>query len=146
MMHRVFVVAAILSAILLAATIFLLVNGSRGTDLREHCVRITDDCYIAACLGNIAFFNCLDYGPYRGSVVQISDEKGNAFPRMEETAFGPACGIYYRHFHWLDSDGVLWTLMLSAIYPLVVFSILPTVWFWLRWRKIHHPAADCILE
>jgi len=91
-------------------------------------------------LGRLVIFNNADYGPYRGSIIGIMDEKGEVYPRLDHSVeFGDSFGVYYRYFRW-PGGGTLWTLMLSLWYPLVLFSILPVFWvFWrLRLRHIRH--------
>lgn len=105
-------------------------------------------------LGRLVIFNDAQYGPYRGSIMRLSD--GN----VQETCFGwhagdydfgqiiftnqdhtidklKACdlpGIYFRHWQMHDQVHPLWTLMVSLWYPLVVFSLLPVIWLFFRWR------------
>jgi len=43
-------------------------------------------------------------------------------------------GIYFRHFNIHDQAHTLWTIMISLWYPLFLFSILPAVWIFRRWR------------
>ena len=86
-------------------------------------------------LGGVVFFNNKDYGPYRGSVIVLSGERGNSTVPPREIGWGPAYGIYYRHFHWLGSGATLWTLVVNIAYPLVLFSIMPAVWVWRRKRN-----------
>ena len=87
--------------------------------------------------GRIVFFNNVEYGPYHGSIIQISDDNGVAHPRIERTGFGDTWGIYYRHLRWSKSGDVIWTAAISLVYPLAVFSILPVTWGWCRWRQVH---------
>jgi hypothetical protein len=84
-------------------------------------------------LGRLVFFNDADYGPYRGSVIQIVDEKGELHPKLDRSIeWGDSFGIYYRYFRWPDGH-TLWTLMMSLWYPLFLFSILPIAWILRRW-------------
>jgi len=69
----------------------------------------------------IVFFNDSEYGPYRGSVIGLSDDNGNVYPPLErQLAFGNAWGVYYRYFKW--SDATLWTLTVSLWYPILALS------------------------
>lgn len=69
----------------------------------------------------IVFFNDSEYGPYRGSVIGLSDDDGNVYPPSQrQLSFGDAWGVYYRYFRW--SDATLWTLTVSLWYPIVILS------------------------
>ncbi len=78
----------------------------------------------------LVFFNDAVSGPYLGSTLGIVDDQGNVYPpRIRESAWGDRYGVYWRYFA-LGSDqaghkAVLWTLMVSAMYPILLFSILP---------------------
>ena len=140
MVHRVFAIAAIVSTVLLGVTILLLVASSYDFDPhnhRQHLVSLTEDCHVTVARGRIVFFNNVEYGPYHGSIIQLSDDKGIAHPRIDKNGFGDTWGIYYRHFRWLDSGDVIWTVMISLAYPLVVFAVLPVTWGWCRWHRMH---------
>jgi hypothetical protein len=137
MAHRIFTAAAIGSTALFVFTIFLLV--ATACDLgfwqnRIVSVPITANCRATVQYAHIWFFNDAEYGPYHGSIIAISDGKGNT-PTVSLTGFGETLGIYYRHIRWLRSGGVIWTLAISLAYPLVIFGILPAAWIWFRWRK-----------
>lgn len=51
---------------------------------------------------------------------------------VERRAFGDTLGIYYRYFRWTVSGATLWTLSVSLVYPLAMFTVLPLVWAWRR--------------
>jgi len=142
MLQRVFVSAAIACTALLGVAIFLLVASHCNLDPRQHSVSITGDCHVTVANGYIEFFNDAEYGPYRGSIVAILDDQGNSHPPIERTGFGETWGVYYRHLRWLDSGDVIWTVAISLVYPLVLFSILPVTWGWCRWRHTHRLRKD----
>jgi hypothetical protein len=144
-MHRIFVVAAIVSALLMAVTALLFIISVCDLDPRDHHLSITSRCHVTVEHGDIVFFNNADYGPYRGSVVQLSGDDGPAYPPIERSAFGDICGLYYRHLRWLDSGDVLWTLAVSLAYPLVSFAILPAIWLWFQWHQGGRPPTTCSL-
>jgi hypothetical protein len=76
----------------------------------------------------LVIFNDAEYGPYRGSIISVSDGQGNEFPKVDrKIGFGDTAGVYYRYFRWPDST-VLWTLMISLWYFVALFAILPTLW------------------
>jgi hypothetical protein len=97
---------------------------------------------VHACLSRIprdgldvrfTFFSDALYGPNRGSIIGIADEHGNIYPPLlTRSAFGDRWGIYWRYFEWdpdaVDSQSTLWTLSVSATYPLAGASTLPAIW------------------
>jgi hypothetical protein len=107
--------------------------------------------------GMLEIFNDSQYGPYTGSIIALSDDKyppkyvwlwrigenyeiakqivfdGNGAIQVTETG-ADFPGIYYRHFQWPNSPQPLWTLMVSLWYPLLVFSVLPSVWILRHWH------------
>lgn len=94
----------------------------------------------------IVFFNDPEYGPYRGSVIGLSDDDGNVYPPLErQLAFGNAWGVYYRYFKW--SDATLWTLTVSLWYPILVLSATVIGMKWRASRKdLQQPPelSDCV--
>lgn len=79
-----------------------------------------DDC-------RLAFFNVKDY-PYTGSIVGF----GGEWPKT--IGFGDFLGIYYRH-HSLSSEGdIWWTLCISLWWPVVLFSISPSLFLYRKHR------------
>ena len=146
MSHRVFVIAAILSTVLLGLTTILFIGclcDAFDIDPRVHHLSITDDFHVAVWRGSIAFFNKADE-PYGGSVICLSDSTHP--PRMDKAGFGFTLGIYYRYFRFWDSGEVIWTVMVSLAYPAVIFGILPTTWLWRRWRRPRRPPTDSTVE
>jgi hypothetical protein len=82
----------------------------------------------------IVFFNDTAYGPYRGSVIGLSDDDGNAYPPLQrQLAFGGAWGVFYRYFRW--TDATLWTLTVSLWYPIVILSAIVIGVTWGRGRR-----------
>ena len=134
MAHRVFATATIVSAVLLGVTVCLLLVAGNYAPVfpHEHLVSITRDWHVTVSRGRLVFFNNMDFGPYLGSVISITDDKGVAHPPVEKTGFGDAWGVYYRHLRWLDSGEIVWTAAISFVHPLLIFAILPVIWTWRR--------------
>jgi hypothetical protein len=125
---------SLISAILLACTVFLWV-WSFWTDPRKDCVSLSGNFHVAVENGRASFFNMKDYGPYHGSVISLSSGEETAYSAFaERRGFGDTLGIYYRYFRWADSGIILWTLSVTLLYPMIVFSLLPLTWAWKRWR------------
>jgi len=134
MKSRIFNTVSLISAILLACTIFLWA-WSFWTDPRKDCLSFSGDFHVAVQHGRVVFFNVKDYGPYHGSIIALTSPEWpieRIFSKQQ--AFGDICGIYYRYFRWADSGDVLWTLSVSLFYPMIVFAVLPTIWVWKQWR------------
>lgn len=127
----------------------------------DHKISFTQDFHVSVwkgfsgdTLGRLVIFNDAEYGPYRGSIMRLSEEN------TQETQSGwhagdydfgqiiytnrddtidklKACdlpGIYFRHWKIHDQVRPLWTLMVSLWYPLVLFSLLPIIWIFHQWR------------
>ena len=77
--------------------------------------------------GRLVFFNDDEYGPYRGSIVALSDGQGKVPPEFQPrvSEWGDSYGVYYRHFYFPKSDKTLWTLMISLLYPFALSAVLP---------------------
>jgi len=138
--RRVFNIASFASAVMLAFTTALWA-GAFVLDPCEHHLSITDSFHIGvlrgpehSLVGRLAFFSD-DMGPYQGSIICLSDEEGRPARPIRQIKFGDACGVYYRYFHFLDTGGTLWTLMVSLVYPVAAFSLLPAMWVWRRRRR-----------
>jgi hypothetical protein len=134
MPRRLFNVASFVSAVLAGGTLVLSLAMFVSSPW-NHRVSLTNRFHVGVwsgfggdTLGRLVIFNDDQYGPYRGSVVQIGDGKGNAYPRFDrELARGDSFGIYYRYFR--ESNGTtLWTLMVSLWYPLILFALLSAAW------------------
>ena len=104
-------------------------------------------------LGRLVFFNDAQYGPYRGSIITLANSDypstgkswfwgvGGLGERTDYDGKGTVeikelgCdfpGIYYRHFVWVKTGVVLWTLMISLWYPLLFFGALPATYCYRR--------------
>ena len=143
--HRVFVIATILSTVLLALTV-LMFTGSiciDELDAYEHHLSITNNFHVGFCDGFVAFFNKPE-GPYVGGVICLSG--GSGYTRMDKAGFGRTLGIYYRYFRFWDSGEIVWTLMVSLVYPAAIFSILPVTWLWRRWRRVRRLPTGSTVE
>ena len=134
MSRHIFNTLSLISALLLACTIFLWV-WSDWTDPRKNCLSFSDEFHIAVQDGRVCFFNVKEYGPYHGSIIALTSPEW-PIERIfsKQRAFGDFCGIYYRYFCWADSGAVLWTLSVSLFYAMVVFAILPAISLW-SWRR-----------
>ena len=106
------------------------------TSPSEHCLSLTPSIHISvrrgsrdASPGRVVVFNDAEYGPYRGSIIEIvdPDRKVNPPPGWKD-AWADKLGVYYRCFCRRDGQ-TLWTLAVSLWYPLVVFAAPPAVWF-----------------
>ena len=72
----------------------------------------------------LVFFNDAEYGPYRGSVIELVGAEGSIHSPLErEESFGDSWGIYFRRFQW--SGSTLWTLVVSLWYPVALLAIIP---------------------
>jgi len=136
MSRRLFNALSLISAVYLLGTVNLWI-WSFWADARTQSLSFANDFHVAAERGRLSFFNDKDYGPYRGSIIAIVSEEWpmeRIFSKHQ--AFGETLGIYYRYFRWADSGAVLWTLSISLIYPLILFSLLPAIWIVLRRQQI----------
>ena len=134
MIRRILNTLSLISAILLACTITLWA-WSFWTNPRKDCLSFSSNFHVAVEDGRVSFFNVKDYGPYHGSIIAITSREWpieRIFSKQQ--AFGDICGIYYRYFRWADSGAVLWTLSISLFYPMIVFTVLPTMALW-SWRR-----------
>ncbi|MBI1370077.1 MAG: hypothetical protein GC162_15665 [Planctomycetes bacterium] len=127
MAHRLLIFATWLSAGLLAVTLALPIAGM-WIDPWEQRLSLTNQCHLTLWgdgLGtSLVFFNDAAYGPYRGSIISVSDDQGNTSPPIKRRFhIGPFAGIYYRYFRW--TGATLWTFALSVWYPALLFTILP---------------------
>lgn len=139
MVRSILRIATVISAASLAATLVLAI-ASYGLDPQRDRVSFGDDFHIAvrtvACDVRLTFFNDAEYGPYVGSIIDLSGGRTTGPPEALKHYFGDTAGIYYRDFQWPDDSVLwpnrrLWTLALSLWYPAILFAILP-VWWWVR--------------
>lgn len=160
MIHRSFHVASLISGVLLAFIVVLwlvtLVASPRFPLTRHFNLGVWSG-FSGDTLGRLVFFNDAQYGPYRGSIIALSDDKhppkavwtwrvsenygaGKEYifdgeGAIQVTATGADFpGVYYRHFQWPNSPQPLWTLMVSLWYPFLFFSVLPLGWILRHWR------------
>jgi hypothetical protein len=129
--------AALASAVLLACTVALWLVAFFLNPAERH-LAVTESFRVGVwggpICGRLVFFNTAD-GPYHGSIIALSDGQGNSHPRLRARGWGDSWGVYYRHFYFFDSGETVWTLMISLLYPLALFAILPVAWAWRRWRS-----------
>ncbi len=96
-------------------------------------ISLNPQCHISVCgFGNssvsrLNMFNNPTYGPYRGSVIELSKGPDDEPTVKLKAAFGDSYGIYYRYFEWPDKS-VLYTLSVTLWYPLIGFAIAPFYW------------------
>ena len=137
--------ATLASFILFVVAVLLFIAGF-AVNPWDHRLSVTENFHIGVWrYGSgldvrLVFFNHGEYGPYRGGAIAVIDDQGNVHPpRERESAWGDSWGIYWRYFHWKEAwgqtDPVLWTLMVSLWYPMVLFSLLPVLSWWLRDRR-----------
>jgi hypothetical protein len=130
MLRRSFKFVSAASAVMLGATLILSI-ATFILNPWQHYISFSDTFHVGVwrggdTLGRIVMFSDAGYGPYRGSLLQITDGDGNAFPVFDkEVRFGGSFGIYYRYFR--REEWVLWTMVLSLWYPATLFSILPAI-------------------
>jgi len=137
MKSRIFNALSLISALILACTIILWA-WSFWADPRHDFFSFSDNFHVGIFDGRIDIFSDR-HGPYHGSVISLSSGEETAFPAFaERRGFGNTLGIYYRYFRWADSGIVLWTLSVTLLYSMIVFSFLPIAWAWKRWRANHH--------
>lgn len=124
-------VFTIVSALFLVVTVVLAI-ASFMVDPWKHSISLGDGFHVTlwhpSDNPSVVFFSDQDYGPYPGSIVGIVGPDGTVYPkRLKEIHFGAIAGIYFRYFQWAPTD-VLWTLMVSLLYPLMLFAVLPVAW------------------
>ncbi len=111
------------SAVLLILVLCLVTAGARLHPLSDY-VSLSPDVHLSVSHGRFIVFNNAKYGPYDGSV----DTPGYESARyIEKTAFGERCGLYYRYCR--TAYWSLWTVKVSLLYPILIFAVLPLVWF-----------------
>lgn len=142
MANRVLSIATFISAVLLGCTVLLWLSAF-VLNPWSNSLSVTGEFHIGIWggrdgpwLGRVVFFNDREYGPYRGSIIAVCDEDGNTYPNYRLSAWGDCFGVYYRHIYFPESNGTLWTLMISLVYPFGLFAALPLAWGWGRWRKM----------
>lgn len=117
----------IICGIGLAVTLTLAVS-TFWINAYDHHLSLTDEFHVG--VGNYSpsfhprfvVFNNTDYGPYRGSLIGLSDGQGGIVGGpLQMRYFGDTAGIYYRWFLWPDGV-ILWTLMISLWYPIAFFT------------------------
>ena len=140
---RAFNAASLISGVLLGCTVVLWASAFVISPW-NHRLSITESFHVSVWggfdepfFGRLVFFNNKEYGPYRGSIISLSDSQGNSVPPITKRAWGDLFGVYYRYFHWSDTGETLWTLMVSLGYPLLLFSVLPAFWLWQRYGRLY---------
>lgn len=122
--------------IALAVTLILAVS-SFWINAYDHHLSLTNEFHVGVVNASRWFdprfvlFNNTDYGPYRGSLIGLSDGQGGIVGGpLKMRHFGDTAGIYYRWFLW--PEGVnWWTLMVSLWYPTAFFAAF-LVWWRMR--------------
>ncbi len=90
-------------------------------DIWTDKITFSPQFHIGAFDGRISFYN--DEVPYRGSIIALSDGKGNTYPSILREIGWNFPGIYYRYFRF--PTHTLWTLTLSFFYPVFLVGFLP---------------------
>src|SRR6266436_2133897 len=86
---------------------------SFGLDAREQQRALGSKTYVAIHDGRLSFFSDGQYGPYRGSIISLSD--GVHPPDYAQSGFDLP-GVYYRWFGF--KMGPFWTLTVSLFFPI----------------------------
>ena len=136
MVGRLAKAGTIVSLLGLVACLVLAMASPSVEDLRVQRLRLSRGFYISVANWGVdvrlAFYNHPE-GPYTGSIISLEDDQGNVYPPIErEVAFGNTLGIYYRYFRWPGTT--LWTLLVSILYPMAFFSVLPLLQLIRRFR------------
>ncbi|MEX2092516.1 MAG: hypothetical protein WD971_07550 [Pirellulales bacterium] len=131
-------IVSAISWILLGTTVLLWL-ATLWIDPWSHHISLGDDFHIGVWGrgwdARLVIFSDAEYGPYRGSIIGLSDEQRNRLTKLDrEICFGDSWGTYYRYFR-LPDGYVLWTLMVSLWYPIIVFSMSPLIAYVLRLRR-----------
>lgn len=153
MKPRIFNTLSLISAVLLACTIFLWAWSLR-VEPHVNYLSFRDGFHVSVWNGHSCFFNNKEYGPYLGGTIALLDSKKDKeeIDRFwsERRAFGPTFGVYYRYFHVPRSGTVIWTLCVSLLYPVIAFAMLPVVQFWKlpviwlrKWRRARRLRLAC---
>jgi hypothetical protein len=127
MFRHLFDTLSLISVVLLGCTLCLWV-WSFWADPQKESLSFNRSLHVGVFQGRVEFFNIKEYGPYHGSIIAL-----DGIP-IEQRGFGNAYGVYYRHFRWVDSGAVLWTLSVTLVYSMVAFVVLPIIWAGKRWR------------
>ncbi len=134
MIRRIFNVAALISTLLLACTIFLWA-WSFWTDPSKNHLSLSPSFHAGVYAGRMGFSsdeNSLFQG---GFIISLSDANGVPVRPYVARGFGDAFGVYYRHFRLVKTGATLWTLSVTLAYPLAMFAVLPAIWGWRQWRS-----------
>lgn len=94
---------------------------------------ITDSFHVCGVEGRLLFYGN-GRGPYRGSIIALTDAEGKRHPEYRSLKWGDSFGAYYRHFYFPESGTTLWTMAISQLYPCFLFAVLPLLWCWRRWH------------
>jgi len=127
----------------------------------KHYISFSDSFHVAVSGSNIVFFNDADSGPYIRGTITLHGNEGNyvrdrqwfwgSYGFLQERfvlkrgdvtteafTFMDLPGAYYRHFRFISPhSSILWTLMVSFLYPLLLFEVLLLGWAVLRVRRRH---------
>jgi hypothetical protein len=125
-------------------------------DPREHHISFSNELHVGVSRGRIDVFNQASYGPYRGSLIGLSDGEGGIIPTLQrEIAVGDRLGIYVRYFRWNDPPwplNVLWTVSVSLWWPIGAAGV-SAIACWnyrtrraMRERRIEPSAAEVELQ
>ncbi len=153
--------ASVISIVLAGGTLVLWL-ATFTVDPQRQQLSLATNFHISVCegfsgnpFGCLAFFNGSKTGPYRGSIVAMSDTDSPEPDRQiwhwgnygwgkiiyidrqrQPTLKALYCdlpGIYFRYFWLANQPAPIWTLMISLWCPLFLFSISPVIWVLRRW-------------
>lgn len=96
-------------------------------DAREQQLALGSNAFVAIQDGRLSFFSDAQYGPYRGSIISLSD--GVHPPDYEQSGFDLP-GLYYRWFCF--KTGPFWTLTISLVFPIGLGAIMVGLWLFRR--------------
>jgi hypothetical protein len=116
-----------ISAALLGLTLFLAAVSIR-LDPRPYHISVGNHFHLSVQDGCLLIFNDANYGPYNGSIIDVSsaEEKEPAGAILEKNGFGDSVILYYRYYR--TDQWTLWTLSVSLLYPMALFAMLPVIW------------------
>gem|GEM_PF-5709135 len=157
--HRRFNVASLVSLVLAVFTLVLWLLTFAVTPW-DHRISFTQNFHVSVWRGfsddipgRLVFFNATN-GPFVGGTIALSSTNDpppvrriwhlgkNGFGHITilqrggeiSERFCDLPGVYFRHIRWFNNYLPVWTLAISFWCLFFLFSILPMVWIFRRWR------------